>query len=380
MRRLRSTTTRGRDRPRRHGRGAALGLAVVAAMAAACGSSSHPSATPSAATLAPPAPVHATITVAAVGSIDGTSFFSALQEGFFNKWGINAKIQVYPTGVEVMNQIASGAAQFGDVGADPILAAISKGLPLKIIADNHGSAVNNYYAENQAVVAGPNTGISAGNIASLKGKKVGIALGTDAVGYLQSLLATVHLTLSDLTLVNVTPADGITALARGSVNAIATFEPWPSVALQQVHGSTMVIEDHSTTWYDPGVIISSTPYLAANPKTAVAFLSAIAESENWVRSHLTQAAINATQSITGLQTAVAERGIKHVTFDMRMSSLVLNGIQRVMIPFLHSGNQLAGSVSASSAINPNYMVTVQTKEPQYFSDLPAIPKSAVLHG
>ncbi|MHB1534787.1 MAG: ABC transporter substrate-binding protein [Acidimicrobiales bacterium] len=356
------------------------GLAAVALVASACGSSTKTAAGPTTSTGGAPAPVHATITVAAVGSIDGTSFFSALQQGYFNKWGINAKIQVYPTGVEVMNQIASGAAQFGDVGADPILAAISKGLPLTIIADNHGSAVNSYYAENQAVIAGPNTGITAGNIASLKGKKVGIALGTDAVGYLQSLLAAVHLKLSDLTLVNVAPPDGITALARGSVQAIATFEPWPSVALQQVPGSTLVIEDHSKTWYDPGVIISSTSYLAAHPRTATAFLAAVAESESWVRSHLTPAAINATHSITGLQPSVAERAIKHVTFDMRMSKLVMNGIQNVMIPFLKSTNQLAGPVSATSAINPSFMVTVQNKEPQYFSDLPPIPKSAALAG
>ncbi len=370
----RSAAARNRDR--RRPASSAILILAVATMASACGSSSSGGA--KSARLAKPAPVHATITIAAVGSIDGTSFFSALQEGFFNKWGLNAKIQVYPTGVEVMNQVVSGAAQFGDVGADPSLTAISKGLPLKIIADNHGSGVNGYYAENQAVIAGPNTGITAGDIASLKGKKIGIALGTDAVGYLQTLLAGVHLSLSDVSLVNVTPADGITALARRSVDAIATFEPWPSVALKEVVGSSLVIEDQSKTWYDPGVIISSSSYLSAQPQTAVAFLSAVAESEGWVRTHLNQAAINATQSITGLQPAIAQRAIQHVTFDMRLSRRVLQGLQNVMIPFLKKGNQLGGSVTAASAIDPAFMVNVQNNEPQYFSDLTAIPGPAAL--
>jgi ABC-type nitrate/sulfonate/bicarbonate transport system substrate-binding protein len=361
---------------------ALLTLTAIGLLAAACSSTGTASGSGSSGSkgLPAPAPVHATINVAAVGSIDGTSFFSALEQGYFKKWGLTAKIQVYPTGVEVMNQIVSGAAQFGDVGADPVLGAISKGLPLKVIADNHGSAVNSYYAENQAIVAGPNSGLSAGDIAGLKGKKIGIALGTDAVGYLQTLLARVHLTPSDVTMINVTPADGITALARGAVDAIATFEPWPSVALQQVPGSTLVVEDQSKTWYDPGVIVSSTSYLQSNPRVAEAFLAAVAESESWVRAHLTQAATVATQWITGLQPTVADRAIQHVTFDMRMSKLVINGLQDTMIPFLQSSGQLAGPLSASTAVDPKYMLAVQNGEPQYFKSLPPIPSGAVLSG
>ncbi len=358
-------------------------VAAIGLLGAGCGSaggSSSSGASTGASTLPAPAPVKATINIAAVGSIDGTSFFSALEQGYFRKWGLNAKIHVYPTGVEVMNQIESGAAQFGDVGADPALAAISKGLPLTIIADNHGSAVNSYYAENQAIVAGPNSGISPGDIAALKGKKIGIALGTDAVGYLQTLLARVHLKPSDVTMINVTPADGITALAGGAVNAIATFEPWPSVALQQVPGSKLVVEDDSTTWYDPGVIVSNNSYLSSNPRVAVAFLAAVAESESWVRAHLPQAATIATQWITGLQPAVADRAIQHVTFDMRMSKLVLKGLQSSMIPFLQSSGQLTGSLSLSTALDPKYMLAVQDHEPQYFSSLSAIPSGSVLSG
>ena len=369
-----------RPRPRARAQLVVVVLAL-AALAAACSSNastSGSSTSTTAATLSRPAPVHATITVAAVGSIDGTSFFSARQQGFFNQWGLDANVQVYPTGVEVMNQVASGAAQFGDVGAAPILTTISKGLPLTIIADNHGSAVNSYYAQNQAIVAGPNTGIRAGDIASLKGKKIGVAVNTDAVGYLQTLLATVHLSLSDISQVNLAPADGVTALARGSVDAIATFEPWPSVALQEIPGSVLVEEDNSKTWYDPGVIISSTSYLAANPHTAVAFLAAISQSESWVRSHLPQAATNATQSITGLLPAVANRAIEHVTFDPRLSKLVFQGLQSSMVGFLKNTNQLTGPVSATSAINPTFMLTVQKYDPQFFSDLPPIPAAAVM--
>ncbi len=356
-------------------------LLTVAAVATACGSSV--AGTPSAAAaskLVKPTPVHANITVAAVGSIDGTSFFSAVQQGFFRQWGLNVKIEVEPTGVEVMNQLVSGAAQFGDVGVDPILASISKGLPLTIIADNHGSAVNSYYAENQAIVAGPHSGISAGNISSLKGKTIGVAANTDAVGYLQSLLKGVGLTLNDVTQVNLTPADGVAALARGSVDAIATFEPWPSDALQHVPGSVLVIEDHSKTWYDPGVIASSTSYLAAHAQIAEAFLAAVSESEKWVRSHLGQAASNAVEYITGLTPAIANRAIEHVTFDPRLSKLVFQGLQNTMIAFLKSTNQLAGPVSATSAISPDAMLSVQKYDPQYFSDLPPIPAGAVMSG
>ena len=324
------------------------------------------------------APVSATITIAAVGSIDGTSFFTALHNGIFHKWGLNAKIIVEPTGVEVMNEVAAGAAQFGDVGVDPLLTSVAKGIPLRIIADNHGSAVLPYYAENQAIVAGPHSGISPGNIASLKGKTIGVALNTDAVGYLQSLLQAQHLTLSDVHLVNLAPPDGVTALARGSVDAIATFEPWPSAALQQVPGSKLVIEDSAKTWYDPGVIVSSNSYLSSHKAVTEAFLAAVAQSESYVRAHLSTGATIATQYITGLQLAVAQRAIKHVTFDMRMSKLVTSGLQNYMVPFLENTKAITGTFNLSSAINTSYMVAVQKADPQFFSDLPPIPASAQL--
>jgi len=324
-------------------------------------------------------PVHASITIAAVGSIDGTSFFTAAHDGIYHRWGLNVKIIVEPTGVEVMNEIASGAAEFGDVGVDPLLTSVAKGLPLKIIADNHGTAVLPYYAQNQAIVARPGSGISAGNIASLKGKTVGIALNTDAVGYLQSLLLAHHLTLADVQLVNMTPADGVTALARGSVDAIATFEPWPSAALQQVPGAKLVIEGDSKTWYDPGVIVSSDSYLAGNPRVAEAFLAATAQSEHYVRGHLAAGAAVATQYITGLQGAEARRAIQHVTFDMRMSKLVVNGLQNYMVRFLERTGAIAGSFNVIKAMRPSYMVAVQKAEPQFFSDLSPIPSKDQLH-
>jgi ABC-type nitrate/sulfonate/bicarbonate transport system substrate-binding protein len=337
-------------------------------------------ATPSAASAAIPplGPVHATITIAAVGSIDGTSFFSALHNGIFHQWGLDAKIIVEPTGVEVMNEVASGAAQFGDVGSDPLLTSVAKGLPLKIIADNHGTATLSYYAENQAIVAGPGTGIGPGDIAGLKGKKIGVALNTDAVGYLQSLLQKHHLKLSDVSLVNMTPADGVTALARKSVDAIATFEPWPSAALSEVKGSKLVIEGNSTTWYDPGVIVSSSSYLASHPSVAEAFLAAVAQSESFVRGHLPQAATIATQWITGLRGPVAQRAIKHVTFDMRMSKLVVSGLQNYMVPFLEKTGAISGKFNVSSAMDTSFMVAVQKARPQFFRGLPPIPRSAQL--
>lgn len=328
-------------------------------------------ATVSFAATAPVGPVKATITIAAVGSIDGTSFFTALHNGIFRQWGLNAKIIVEPTGVEVMNEVASGAADFGDVGSDPLLTSVAKGLPLKIIADNHGTATLSYYAENQAIVAGPGTGIT--NIASLKGKKIGVALNTDAVGYLQSLLEQSHLKLSDVTLVNMTPADGVTALARKSVDAIATFEPWPSAALSEVKGSRLVIEGHSKTWYDPGVIVSSNSYLSAHGPVAEAFLAAVAQSEKYVRAHLTQGAMIATQWITGLKPAVAKRAINYVTFDMRMSKLVVNGLQGYMVPFLEKTGAISGKFNVSSAMDTSFMVAVQKARPQFFAGLPPIP-------
>ena len=74
---------------------------------------------------------------------------------------------------------------------------------------------------NQVTLARKETGIQ--RIADLKGKRVGYVRATTAHYFLSKQLAEAGLSFSDITPINLTPADGLSAFDRGDIDAWAIY-------------------------------------------------------------------------------------------------------------------------------------------------------------
>jgi NitT/TauT family transport system substrate-binding protein len=96
-----------------------------------------------------------------------------------------------------------------------------------------------YAGRTNAVVVGKNSGIKT--VADLKGKKVGSQLGsaTDNV-FNNVLLPSFGLAKGDVTIVNTKFENHVAALAGGSVDAFAGVEPFPSVAVTEGLGLSII--------------------------------------------------------------------------------------------------------------------------------------------
>lgn len=312
------------------------------------------------------------VAIGVVAAVDEVSVFASVDNGIYRKHGLDVKVTVYPTGVEVVNALAAGQIQIGMVGPTPFVASASKGVPLVLIVVNHGTPNSMSYSANQGIVASAKSGVRVGDLKGLAGKKIGVPFGADPQPYLDSVLAGAGVSPQGVTLVNLSPPDAAVALRQGAIDAAALFEPWTTVVLAEVPGSVRVVEGHAPSWFGPGIGVTTRQELAQQRNVLVRVLAAQAETEQWVRHNLDKAAQVDTRWITGLNSEVATRAIRYPVFDMRISKLTIEGFNKNYIPALVKMGVLHAAVDIAKFTDASVILQVQRDSPQLFDDLPPI--------
>lgn len=303
--------------------------------------------------------------------LDTSPIWAGIDNGFYNQHGLEMKPHTFFSGVQLVNSLASGESQVSPIGTAVHYSAVSNGIPLKIIGIMHGSPVKQFYSTNY-VVAGPNAGVGPGEVAKLKGKKIGTPLGTDGVSGLFACLAKVGLSGSDVRLINMGPPDFATALQTGAVDAISFVEPWPTLVLSRVPGAVRVTQPAPI--FGPGILVSTDETIKSKRALLIDFLAATAQAQQWARRNLTRGLIEVNTRHTTIPAEVATKAINRIRFDSRISKLTLSRLAYKTIPTLLSIDVLKKGVDARTAIDATLSKVVQEKFPQYFSDLPPIPR------
>lgn len=313
------------------------------------------------------------ITVGAGPADNHAPVFVAVEKGFFADAGLNAKVILYPTGVEEVNGQVNGAQQVSVLGTAPFLSGISNGLPLVLIAQLSGDPLKDSYSANQSLVAAPGAGIAEGHLEALKGKRIALPFGTDAQTYVVNLLAQAGLKPSDVRLSNGQPAQLATALSSGDADAISIWEPWSSAAVLNVKGAVKVIEGGCNDCFMPATVLTSRKVIDQDKEALGRFMVAFARAAQWVRQHPDEAAEIDMHWIQGASLDVLKASLRHSVFDPRLSKAVEEGFVRKTIPQLVAAHALRRAVDPSKSIDPEFILETEQKDPQFFSDLPPIP-------
>ena len=124
---------------------------------------------------------------------------------------------IFQGGNLCLEAVAADKIDFtGSSEIPPISASLaSNGGNFKIVA------VSNSSPQNQELVTMGTSGIKT--VADLKGKKVGFIKNTTAHYFLSQMLTAAGLKWSDITPIEITTADGVTALKAGSIDAFASY-------------------------------------------------------------------------------------------------------------------------------------------------------------
>src|SRR5690554_936403 len=115
------------------------------------------------------------ISIGAAPASDHSPVFVGIEKGIFAKHGLNAKVVLYPTGVEMINGLLADAQAVNVMGSIPYLAGVANDLPLVLIGHLQGNAAEDNYSTGHGIVAGPDSGIDS--VADLVGKRIGLPRG-----------------------------------------------------------------------------------------------------------------------------------------------------------------------------------------------------------
>jgi len=347
-------------RARRIGRSAVLGVLLAVVLTVAPAGQAAPALTK--------------VRAGIVAAIDQLGVPVALDQGLFEKWGLEVTIATpYPTGVDQLNALQAGEIQMGQVGV-PMIGAVLRGMDLVIVGNYSGSSVKLGGDDTMALVARQGSGIRT--IRDLKGKRVAVSFGTISHLYILGILQRAGLAVTDLTLVNTPPAEMAVALRGGAVDAFATWDPWPVIALADVPNSYEVVRGGGFIGF-MGFNVAIRSWAERNQETIEKFLAARAEADKFMRSEPVKTAIVAVRWLPGLRPEVALRGVRNnlPTVDIRISCYNYLALHNA-VQTLHRLGFIPGTFDVNKVFMPGPILNVMRRYPQLFADLPPIPPRA----
>ena len=326
-----------------------------------------------AAALAPAVVAAQQLRVAVTSAAENAPFFSAVERGLFSKLGLDVKVDVMPSGVEISNALASGTVDVGLFGTFPFLTAVARGVPVVLIGHTWNDALKNPQSEILSVIARKDAGVPEGDLAKLKGKKIGVTRGAGGEPYIIGLLKQVGLTADDVTLVNTAPSSMATALANKDADVIASWEPWPSAALTKVPGAYKLIYGGCQSCYDAGTVVTTRAAISDKPKQLEQFILGYAQGQAWARANRDEAARIATRWIPGMDAETLTLAFRNLPIDVRLSKNTVDGFNQYSIPLLVSQKRIPQAFDAAKSVDNRFVAAALKSDPKAFADLKEIP-------
>jgi NitT/TauT family transport system substrate-binding protein len=140
--------------------------------------------------------------------------------------------------------------------------------------------------ENTYIIGRKDKGVR--DIADLKGKRIGVARQASPEFYLGRFLDLRGMSIRQVTLINVAPVQSVNALASGSVDAVAVFQPHADTIKQRL-GDGVVAWPAQSGQLGYFNMISTMTWAVSHPEVITRLLEALMEAENYVVRHPDQA-------------------------------------------------------------------------------------------
>ena len=213
------------------------------------------------------------VTLATVNSYAGSLVPIAQANGYFADEGLGVTIQPHSAGKFALDAALGGQANLATVADIPIMFAAMNGRPVVIVA------TISMAEKDQGIIGRKDHGVSAP--ADLKGKRIGVTLGTSGHFFLDGFLVRQKLSVSDVKLRNLKPEEFSDAMAKGEVDAVATWDPHLS-ALQTQLGDKGMIFYGEKIYAQAFNIAGARDYVGSHPETIKKLLRALVRAERFV--------------------------------------------------------------------------------------------------
>ncbi len=213
-----------------------------------------------------------TVTIGQGITIGWSPFFVAEAHDLWKNNGLDAKVVSFPAGRLVIESILGGSAAFGTATETPVALTALSGLPIRIIAVIDTHEVYDLVATNDIKT-----------IKDIKGKRIAFPGGTNAQIYTARLLEAAGLKPSDITSVNISPAELPGALAGGAIDGFVWSEPQQSQAIALKPGAFHRLSVPGL-YKQYSAVVTTQRAIDARRAELVAGLKALIEADAFIKS------------------------------------------------------------------------------------------------
>ncbi|MCS0600909.1 ABC transporter substrate-binding protein [Streptomyces sp. LP11] len=187
------------------------------------------------------------------------------------------KWSTFTSGPPLLEAVNAKAVDIGGVGNTPPVVAAGSDSKISVVAAWHGTS------KSDAILVPNSSKLTAPN--QLKGRSVAVAQGSSAHFQLVASLQAAGLSLDDVKVKYLQPADALAAFTSGKVDAWAVWDPYTSQVLQAKQGRVLTTGEGITNGLTFQV---AAPSALADPKKAAAvkdYLTRLRRAQDWVHGH-----------------------------------------------------------------------------------------------
>lgn len=221
------------------------------------------------------------ITIGMASGVNQVTSLVAQARGFFKDEGLDVDIKPVPRGNIAIEAIVAGSMQFAESTDTGLLSAVSNGIPLVAL----GAGSRGFTGK---LIAAPDMS-AVNSIADLKGKRIGIQVGTGVYTVWLKLVKKRGLKPEDFRVSNVRVTDMPTAMAsKGTFDAVFGWDPMMQRIVKAGFGKEVISAKQFQTMADityPLLIVADRDYVAHNPGITQHLLNGYARADRWIQSN-----------------------------------------------------------------------------------------------
>jgi len=220
----------------------------------------------------------------------------AQEKDFFQKHGVEVELTLYPLYNQAVSEFDSGKADAVSLVVGDVL-PLTKNDQAKIVLITDNS-------NGSDVIMAP---ADVTSVADLRGKRIGVDLGTFGEVLVREMLKRNNLSVSDVTLVDVAPENLPSELGK-TADAGHTYEPFASQATQK--GYRPVFSSADTPGLIADVIVFHSEAITQRPDDVRGFVAAFLEAQNWWLANPNEAAALIAQATGQNSEDISFEGLK----------------------------------------------------------------------
>jgi ABC-type nitrate/sulfonate/bicarbonate transport system substrate-binding protein len=166
-------------------------------------------------------------------------------------------------------------------------------------------------------------------------------------------------------------------VVQGQVDAVAPWEPYSAQAVRELGANAVIVSRGEESLVTDIIgVVAHDNWIGKNYDHLEKFSVGIAQAAQFIRQNPKGAAEIDTRYLDGLNVADAVEALKWLSWDPRISVCVSEGLVKTGNDMVKDGLiKMSRPFTADDFYDDTVLKRVMQKHPQFFSDLPPLPKS-----